>query len=272
MARFNLDATIKQLDAALETYTNAVNRTLAYDHGLALDALEPGEPAPAMGTEDSPLTETGKEGIRQHRATYTATVDAIAAAARRDLAAYITTPPSGNALAALEAMKGRSNVTADELDAIIELYGSSYQVRAIVADIARKSDAIDGADRPRLTDGFNVGDMQPLEAFDRLVKKYRNALYTSKYGRASMHVFDGTVMDRAGQVLRNLDALAHGPAAALEPAHGNALAEIDRAIENTRAYTGFIESLFTTNTADPDKDEADPDKDEADPDKDEADA
>ena len=132
---FDLKKFQKEITDLQKEFISAYNSRAEASRVDKLRELKPGTPAPKTGKiYGDDHRDRFEEQAAELRARGFSAIDKAKAEIKRDM----TAAPSSDAVNALAMLAYRTDVSQDEIDALIESYGGNYQTYSAIRDIAMK--------------------------------------------------------------------------------------------------------------------------------------
>ena len=178
------------LKKAMHDFADSYRNHKANEMRKAQERVKPGEKLSAALGDGVFFDVAEKAAFTEEAAVFAQRARDAVAAMRTKVNAEKAAAPGADAAAVIAVMQGRSNVTREEIDAMIETYGSNYLVYNALRDVANKNGFKHLYDESIL-DVFT----KDVEGLERSVNKTFN-VHSAESGHASpgfVAVFDMTV-------------------------------------------------------------------------------
>lgn len=136
MATFDIKKLQKDITALNREFADRFHKTAESSRREAMEGLKPGDPIPPTGRI---YGEANRRSFENEAAKIRSRGYALIDKAKADLQRQIAEAPKQDAVNAVAMLSHRTNVTRQEVDNLLQVYGDNYQTYQAIRDIAGKN-------------------------------------------------------------------------------------------------------------------------------------
>lgn len=135
MATFDIKKLQKDITALNKEFADAFHQTAERSRRKAMEGLRPGDPVPPTGKI---YGEADRKKFEEKAADIRSRGYALIDKAKAELQRQTTEAPSQDAVNAVAMLSHRTNITRQEVENLVQVYGDNYQTYQAIRDIAGK--------------------------------------------------------------------------------------------------------------------------------------